>query len=185
MAAEPNPIMPYLHGHMYSHAKAFINAYDYFHPTKAEYVTSWIQSWNTLSGPLWKMFTNSYIEECLKIEKNIFNFISIILCTCVLVVKAYIKLSVLFFASCGKYLFLWWTSVLFITSITARVLCYVDILCDCPLSTSVFTFVREKGMAIHSYNLDWKIPWTEEPGGPSPRGHKELDMTKCLTLLLL
>ena len=23
----------------------------------------------------------------------------------------------------------------------------------------------EKGMAIHSSILDWRIPWTEEPGG--------------------
>ena len=23
----------------------------------------------------------------------------------------------------------------------------------------------EKGMATHSSILDWKIPWTEEPGG--------------------
>ena len=26
----------------------------------------------------------------------------------------------------------------------------------------------EKGMAIHSNILVWKIPWTEEPGGFSP-----------------
>ena len=30
MTIEPNPIMPYLHDHMHSHAKAFINAYGYF-----------------------------------------------------------------------------------------------------------------------------------------------------------
>ena len=37
----------------------------------------------------------------------------------------------------------------------------------------------EKEMAIHSSILAWKIPWTEEPGGPqSPWGHKELDMTE-------
>ena len=39
----------------------------------------------------------------------------------------------------------------------------------------------EKGMAIHSSILAWKIPWTEEPAGYSPRGHKELDTTKELT----
>ena len=33
----------------------------------------------------------------------------------------------------------------------------------------------EKGMAIHSSILPWKIPWTEEPVGYSPWGHKELD----------
>ena len=25
---------------------------------------------------------------------------------------------------------------------------------------------QEKGMAIHSSILAWRIPWTEEPGGP-------------------
>ena len=32
----------------------------------------------------------------------------------------------------------------------------------------------EKGMAIHSSILVWRIPWTEEPGY-SPWGHKESD----------
>jgi len=36
----------------------------------------------------------------------------------------------------------------------------------------------EKEMATHSSILAWKIPWTEEPGGP--RGHKESDMTEQL-----
>ena len=31
----------------------------------------------------------------------------------------------------------------------------------------------EEGMATHSSILAWRIPWTEEPGGP--QGHKELD----------
>ena len=26
----------------------------------------------------------------------------------------------------------------------------------------------EKGMAVHSSILAWRIPWTEEPGGYSP-----------------
>ena len=30
----------------------------------------------------------------------------------------------------------------------------------------------EKEMATHSSILAWKIPWTEEPGGYSPWGHK-------------
>ena len=30
-------------------------------------------------------------------------------------------------------------------------------------------------MATHSSILAWKIPQTEEPGGLSPRGSKELD----------
>ena len=35
----------------------------------------------------------------------------------------------------------------------------------------------EKGMAIYSSILAWRIPWTEEPGKlHSPRGHKEWDM---------
>ena len=33
----------------------------------------------------------------------------------------------------------------------------------------------EKGMATHSSIHAWRIPWTEEPGGCSPWGHKELD----------
>ena len=33
----------------------------------------------------------------------------------------------------------------------------------------------EKGMAIHSSILAWRIPWTEEPEGYSPSSHKESD----------
>ena len=41
----------------------------------------------------------------------------------------------------------------------------------------------EEEMATHSSILAWRIPWTEEPGGLcSSWGHKELDMTKQLTL---
>ena len=36
-------------------------------------------------------------------------------------------------------------------------------------------------MATHSSILAWRIPWTEEPGGLSPWGHKESDMTEQLT----
>ena len=36
----------------------------------------------------------------------------------------------------------------------------------------------EKGMETHSSILAWRIPWTEEPGGCSPVGCKELDTTK-------
>ena len=38
----------------------------------------------------------------------------------------------------------------------------------------------EKRMATHSSILSWRIPQTEEPGGYSPWGHKESDMTKRL-----
>ena len=31
----------------------------------------------------------------------------------------------------------------------------------------------EKEMATHSSILAWRIPWTEEPGGYSPWGHKD------------
>ena len=37
----------------------------------------------------------------------------------------------------------------------------------------------EEGMAIHSSDLAWRIPWTEEPGGLQLTGCKELDMTKA------
>ena len=40
----------------------------------------------------------------------------------------------------------------------------------------------EKGMATHSSILAWRIPWTEEPGGYCPWGHKELDVTEQLSL---
>ena len=36
----------------------------------------------------------------------------------------------------------------------------------------------EEGMAIHSSILAWRIPWTEEPAGYSPWGHKVLDTTE-------
>ena len=36
----------------------------------------------------------------------------------------------------------------------------------------------QKGMAPHSSILAWRIPWTEEPGGSSPWGCKELDTTE-------
>ena len=35
-------------------------------------------------------------------------------------------------------------------------------------------------MATHSSILAWEIPWMEEPGGYSPWGCKELDMTEQL-----
>ena len=36
----------------------------------------------------------------------------------------------------------------------------------------------ENVMGTHSNILAWRFPQTEEPGGYSPWGHKELDMTK-------
>ena len=38
-------------------------------------------------------------------------------------------------------------------------------------------WIPEKKMATHSSILAWKIPWTEELVGCSPRSPKELDMT--------
>ena len=35
----------------------------------------------------------------------------------------------------------------------------------------------EEEMATHSSILAWEISWTEDPGGLSPWGHKELDTT--------
>ena len=37
----------------------------------------------------------------------------------------------------------------------------------------------EEGMATHSSVLAWRIPWTEEPGGPQSWGHKQSVMTKA------
>ena len=36
----------------------------------------------------------------------------------------------------------------------------------------------EKGMVNYSSILAWRIPWTEEPGGLSPEGHKVSDTTE-------
>ena len=36
----------------------------------------------------------------------------------------------------------------------------------------------EKEMATYSSVRAWRIPWTKEPGGLSPRGRKESDTTK-------
>ena len=43
----------------------------------------------------------------------------------------------------------------------------------------------EEDMATHSNILAWRIPWTEEPGGYSPWGCKELDTTERLTSVFL
>ena len=37
------------------------------------------------------------------------------------------------------------------------------------------------GSGTHSSIPAWEIPWTEEPGGYSPWGHKESDMTEQLS----
>ena len=55
-----------------------------------------------------------------------------------------------------------------------------------PMQETQETWVRslngvdapEKEMAPHPSILAWEIPWTEEPGGLYPWGHKELDMTE-------
>ena len=39
----------------------------------------------------------------------------------------------------------------------------------------------EEDMETHSSILAWSLPWTEEPGGLSLWGHKELDMTEQLS----
>ena len=41
----------------------------------------------------------------------------------------------------------------------------------------------EKGMAIHSSILPWRISQTEEPGGLPSMGRKESDMTEKLLYL--
>ena len=37
----------------------------------------------------------------------------------------------------------------------------------------------EEGMATQFRILAWRMPWTEEPGGYSPLGCKESDMTEA------
>ena len=36
----------------------------------------------------------------------------------------------------------------------------------------------EEGRTTHSNILAWRIPWTEDPGGLCPWGHKEADTTE-------
>ena len=43
----------------------------------------------------------------------------------------------------------------------------------------------EKEMATHSSTLAWRIPWTEEPCGYNPGGHKESDTTERLNFHFL
>ena len=38
--------------------------------------------------------------------------------------------------------------------------------------------VSTEEMATQSSILAWEIPWTEEPGGLQPMGHKESDTTE-------
>ena len=40
----------------------------------------------------------------------------------------------------------------------------------------------EKGIATHSSILDWRIPWTEEPGGLQSMESQKLDTNEQLTL---
>ena len=42
----------------------------------------------------------------------------------------------------------------------------------------------EKGMATHSSILDWRIPWTEEPGGVQSVALQRVRMTERLTVSL-
>ena len=42
----------------------------------------------------------------------------------------------------------------------------------------------EKGLSAHFSILAWKISWTEEPGGRSSWGRRELDTTEWLSLML-
>ena len=53
---------------------------------------------------------------------------------------------------------------------------------EAPVQSLGWENSLEKEMATHSSILACKIPWTEEPAGYSPWGHKELDMTEHLTL---
>ena len=52
--------------------------------------------------------------------------------------------------------------------------------------TGVWCLTQEdalrKGMVTHSSILAWRIPWTEEPDGLQPLGHKESDTTEWPTL---
>ena len=40
----------------------------------------------------------------------------------------------------------------------------------------------ERGMATHPSILAWRIPWTEESGGPQPTGSQRDNMTDRLSI---
>ena len=40
-------------------------------------------------------------------------------------------------------------------------------------------------MELHSNNLAWKIPWTKEPGGLQPHGHKDFDTIEYIRTALM
>ena len=42
----------------------------------------------------------------------------------------------------------------------------------------------EKGMATHSSILAWRIPWTEEPGGPQSMGSKRVRQDRATNTLI-
>ena len=44
---------------------------------------------------------------------------------------------------------------------------------ETPVQSMCREYPLEEEMATHSSILAWEIPWTEEPGGYSPRSHKE------------
>ena len=43
----------------------------------------------------------------------------------------------------------------------------------------------EKAIATHSSILAWRIPWTEEPGGPQSAGSQRVDTSEQPTLFEL
>ena len=53
-------------------------------------------------------------------------------------------------------------------------------LCDCKLVQPL----KEKAMAPHSSTLAWKIPWTEEPGGPQSMGSLRVGEDSATSLSL-
>ena len=49
---------------------------------------------------------------------------------------------------------------------------------DTPVQSLGWEDPLEKEMATYSNILTWEIPWTTEPGGYNPWGHKESDITE-------
>ena len=48
-------------------------------------------------------------------------------------------------------------------------------------SQGILSKVLEKGMTTHSSILAWRIPWTEEPGGPQSTGPQSQTRLKRLS----
>ena len=68
------------------------------------------------------------------------------------------------------------------SSLVAQTVKHLSTMCETWVPSLGQEEPLEEEMAMHSSTIAWKIPWTEEPGGYSPWGHKESDWATSLSL---